>query len=264
MAYVADYVLENCNNPGTGSFTLTGAPTGRANFGSAFASGSTVYYGATDGSGNWETGMGTWTSGSPSTLSRTTVFTNSAGNTSPVKFTGPLQVYPTVPAGRTVCLEPDGQTLVVPGINTQRGVLGSLAITSQTANGNVLTDSSGWASANNVIPSTNFAARGVTMDIALNLTIFPGAFTGPGGRVYFSLAVTDNVTGNSLTTAGDSAYVSSSADGKINARALVYGATVGRSYNVGVNYNASSSVGGGTISSGGMKMTGGYYIRSEC
>lgn len=264
MPYVGDFVCENCNNPGTGSFALTGAPVGRATFGSAFSSGAKVFYGASDGSGNWETGVGTWTSGSPSTLTRTTVLRGSGNPGSAVNFTGHLLVYTAVPADRVVTYEPDRQTVSIPAITTTRGVLGSLAITSQAANGNALTDSSGWASANNVIPSINFNARGVTMDIALDLTIFPGAFTGPGGRVYFSLVVTDNVTGSSFITAGDSTYVPSGADGKINARALVYGATVGRSYNVGVNYNASSSVGGGTISSGGMKMSGGYYIRSEC
>jgi len=89
LAY-GDRVQENTSTSGTGTLTLGGAVTGFQAFSSAFPSpvgGSVdVMYTCVDGSGNWEVGIGTYTS-SGDTLSRTTVLASSNSG-SLVSFTG--------------------------------------------------------------------------------------------------------------------------------------------------------------------------------
>jgi hypothetical protein len=101
-----DRVRESSTSSGTGSITLGGAFVGYQTFASAIASGSTVYYtihNITPGNeAEWEVGVGTFTS--PSTLSRDTVFSSSAGGTTKVNFTGSsiLEVFITQPAEQAV------------------------------------------------------------------------------------------------------------------------------------------------------------------
>ena len=79
----------------TGSFTLGAAVSGFQNF-SVFTNGSTTYYAATDVSGNWEVGLGTYTSATPA-LARTTIYSsNNSG--SAAAFTGTVTVFVTYPA----------------------------------------------------------------------------------------------------------------------------------------------------------------------
>lgn len=77
MALVlADRVKETSTTTGTGNFTLAGASIGYQSFNSAIGSGNTTYYVIEDSTnGDWETGLGTFTS--PSTLARTTVYSSS-------------------------------------------------------------------------------------------------------------------------------------------------------------------------------------------
>jgi hypothetical protein len=101
-----DRVKESSSSSGTGSVTLGGAFPGYQTFNAAIASGSTVYYtihNTTSGNeAEWEVGVGTFTS--PSTLSRDTVFSSSAGGTTKVNFTGSsiLEVFITQPAEQAV------------------------------------------------------------------------------------------------------------------------------------------------------------------
>jgi hypothetical protein len=101
-----DRVRESSTSSGTGSITLGGAFVGYQTFASAVASGSTVYYtihNITPGNeAEWEVGVGTFTS--PSTLSRDTVFSSSAGGTTKVNFTGSstLEVFITQPAEQAI------------------------------------------------------------------------------------------------------------------------------------------------------------------
>jgi hypothetical protein len=101
-----DRVRESSTTSGTGSITLGGAYTGYQTFNSAIASGSTVYYTihntTSPNDGEWEVGVGTFTA--PSTLSRDTVLSSSAGGTTKVSFTGSsvLEVFVTQPAEQAV------------------------------------------------------------------------------------------------------------------------------------------------------------------
>jgi hypothetical protein len=101
-----DRVRESSATSGTGSVTLAGAFTGYQPFDSVVADGSTVYYTihntTSPNDGEWEVGVGTFTS--PSTLSRDTVLSSSAGGTTKVNFSGSsvLEVFITQPAGEAV------------------------------------------------------------------------------------------------------------------------------------------------------------------
>lgn len=99
---IANRVLETSTTSGTGSFTLLGATSGYQSFSSGIGNGNTTYYTAYDPvSYAWEIGVGTFTS--PSTLARTTVLSNSAGNTSPISFTGnTLNIWGDYPAEKAV------------------------------------------------------------------------------------------------------------------------------------------------------------------
>lgn len=101
-----DRVKESSTSSGTGNITLAGAYTGYQTFASAVASGSTVYYTihntTSPNDGEWEAGVGTFTS--PSTLSRDTVLSSSAGAPTKTNFSGSstLEVFITQPAEEAV------------------------------------------------------------------------------------------------------------------------------------------------------------------
>jgi hypothetical protein len=78
-------ISETTTTSGTGTITLAGATSGFDAF-STIGDGNTTYYCITDGSA-WEVGLGTYTS-SGNTLARTTVYSNSNGNTSPITLSG--------------------------------------------------------------------------------------------------------------------------------------------------------------------------------
>jgi hypothetical protein len=59
----------------TVSFTLTGAAAGFQTF-AVIGDTNTTYYAATDASGNWEVGLGTYSTTGP-TLTRTTIYASS-------------------------------------------------------------------------------------------------------------------------------------------------------------------------------------------
>ena len=98
MAFqVADRVQESVSTSGTGTFSLGGAVAGYSAFSSACATSDTVCYCATVSGGGWEVGAGTYTTGSPNTLSRTTIYANSAGTLVAISLATP-NVFLTMPA----------------------------------------------------------------------------------------------------------------------------------------------------------------------
>jgi hypothetical protein len=89
----------------TVSFTLSGSVTGYQSF-SVVGNGNTTYYGATDTSGNWEVGIGTYSTTGP-TLTRTTIL-SSSNSGSAVTFSGTVTVFVTYPSGKSVNLDGSG------------------------------------------------------------------------------------------------------------------------------------------------------------
>lgn len=94
---VADRVQVTSTTYTTSSFTLGSAVTGFQAF-TALTSGNTTYYGATDLNGNWEVGLGTYTTGA---LARTTILASSNSG-SVVTFSGTVNVFCTYPAENAV------------------------------------------------------------------------------------------------------------------------------------------------------------------
>jgi len=106
MALVlADRVQETTSTAGTGAITLAGAVSGFQSF-AVVGNGNTCYYTILNGSA-WEVGIGTYSSVGPS-LARTTVLSNSSGNTSPITLSGASSVFLTYPAERSVNLDASG------------------------------------------------------------------------------------------------------------------------------------------------------------
>jgi hypothetical protein len=83
----------------TVSFTLSGSVNGFQSF-AVVGNGNTTYYAATDETGNWEVGIGTYSTTGP-TLTRTTIAASSNSG-SAVTFSGQVNVFVTQPSENTV------------------------------------------------------------------------------------------------------------------------------------------------------------------
>jgi hypothetical protein len=123
MALVlADRVQENTTTSGTGPVTLTGAVFGFQTF-AVVGNGNTCYYTIVDG-GAWEVGIGTYSTTGPS-LARTTILSNSNGNTSPITLSSEVKnVFLTYPAEKSVNVD-GGTGVTLPGALTLNGTIAS-------------------------------------------------------------------------------------------------------------------------------------------
>ena len=154
-----DRVKESSSSSGTGSITLGGAFVGYQTFNAAVASGSTVYYtihNTTAGNdGEWEVGIGTFTA--PSTLSRDTVFSSSAGAPTKTNFTGSsvLEVFITQPAEQAVYVNDATGKVEVFGNGTNTVTFTSINTTNLTANTVTLTAGTISTNAANATDITN-------------------------------------------------------------------------------------------------------------
>jgi len=153
-----DRVKEVSNSSGTGSITLAGAYTGYRTFNSCVANGSTVYYTihntTVPNDGEWEVGIGTFTS--PATLSRDTVLSSSNGGSKTVfSSASDLEVFITQPAGEAVYINQatnkveafgnGANTITFTNINTTNLVANTVTLTAGTittnaANGTDITN----------------------------------------------------------------------------------------------------------------------------
>jgi hypothetical protein len=153
----------------TVSFTLSGSVTGYQSF-SVIGNGNTTYYGATDTSGNWEVGIGTYATGG--TLTRTTILASSNSG-SAVTFSGTVTVFVTYPSERSVNLDGAGNVSALGTVSSGTwngstiGVAygGTGVTTSSGANSVVLRDSSSNITGNNFFPGyiAVTAAAGTTV-----------------------------------------------------------------------------------------------------
>ncbi len=110
---INDRVRETSTSQGTGTINLAGAVTGFRTFVDGIGDGNTTYYAIfEEGTNLFEVGLGTVTDATPDTLSRTTVLSNSSGNTSNINFnsggTSTLSVFCTMPASKSVYLDATG------------------------------------------------------------------------------------------------------------------------------------------------------------
>ena len=124
-----DRVKETTTTTGTGTVTLAGAASGFQSF-AAVGDGNQTFYAIVDSaSGDWEVGVGTYTS-SGTTLSRTTVVSSSNAG-SLVNFgAGSKDVFVTYPSSRSVYLDAAGSAVTTLDI----GTLGASTANITTAN----------------------------------------------------------------------------------------------------------------------------------
>ena len=93
----ADRVMETFTTTGTGTISLAGAVTGYQAFSAVCSNGDTAYYAASDASGNWEVGLGTYTT-SGDTLARTTIIASSNSNAAVSWAAGSKTIWLNCPA----------------------------------------------------------------------------------------------------------------------------------------------------------------------
>ncbi len=205
-----DRVKETTTTTGTGTVTLAGAASGFQSF-AAVGDGNQTFYAIVDSaSGDWEVGVGTYTS-SGTTLSRTTVVSSSNAG-SLVNFgAGSKDVFVTYPSSRSVYLDAAGSAVTTLDI----GTLGASTANITTANITSGTVSTTPTSGNDITNKTyvdTLAASGIhfhqpvmvesptnlnatynngTAGVGATLTnagtqvelIIDGIFTSPGDRV---------------------------------------------------------------------------------
>ena len=164
---VNDRVQQTGTANTTVSFTLSGSVTGYQSF-SVIGNGNTTFYGATDTTGNWEVGIGTYATGG--TLTRTTILASSNSG-SAVTFSGTVNVFVTYPAEKSVNLDGSGNVSALGTIasGTWQGFTvgvaygGTGVTTSSGANSVVLRDANSNITTNNVLNGyTNTTAAGTT------------------------------------------------------------------------------------------------------
>jgi len=117
---LADRVQQTGTANTTVSFTLSGSVTGFQSFTAGVGNTNTTFYSAFELSGNWETGLGTYSTTGP-TLTRTTIYASSNSG-SAVTFSGTVNVFVTYPAGRSVNQDTTN-TAYAPQIAASNGLL---------------------------------------------------------------------------------------------------------------------------------------------
>ena len=141
-----DRVKETSTTTGTGAVTFGGAVTGFDTFSTGVGNSNTTYYAIVNRTvDEWEVGLGTL-AGDSSTMARTTVLTNSDGNTSAITLSaGTKDIFCTMPASKTtdMTLTTTGDTLYASAANTPaRLAVGTARYTLQTNSGGTLPE---WA-----------------------------------------------------------------------------------------------------------------------
>jgi len=216
---VKDRVKETTTSTGTGTITLGGASPGFQSF-AVIGDGNTTYYTINDQqTGDWEVGIGTYTS-SGTTLSRTTVLESSNAG-SLVNFgVGSKDVFVTYPAERSVYLDTAGSAVTLLDIGTA-GIGTANITTANITNGTV---SSSPTSGNDIANKTYvdaLAASGVHYHAPVYVEV--PSTTGNLNATYNNGS---SGVGATLTNAGTQAAFT--ADGiavPINSRVLIYNQT---------------------------------------
>lgn len=191
-----DRVQETGTANTTVSFTMAGAVTGFQSF-STIGNTNTTYYSATDASGNWEVGLGTYSTTGP-TLTRTTILSSSNAG-SAVTFSGTVNVFATYPAGKSINYDANGVATLGSTLSySDTGVIGSFASTVANYNQVILQNlsSNAAASANFNISNDSGTATTNYGEFGINSSTFTGSGSfNTAGSVYLAAASTDLAVG---------------------------------------------------------------------
>jgi hypothetical protein len=161
----------------TVSFTLSGSVTGYQSF-SVVGNGNTTYYGATDTSGNWEVGLGTYATGG--TLTRTTIL-SSSNSGSAVTFSGTVTVFVTYPSSTSIYEDTSGNV----------SPLGT--ITSGTWNGSTIPVAYGGTGVTTSSGASSVVLRDASQNIVFNNYVAGfAATTASGGTTILTVASARN------------------------------------------------------------------------
>lgn len=197
MALVlADRVQETTSTTGTGALTLSGAIAGYQSF-AVVGDGNTCYYTIVNTTA-WEVGIGTYSTTGP-TLARTTVLSNSNGDTSPITLVGASSVFLTYPAEKSVNLDADGVLSVGSALGySDTGIIASFVSTETDYNQVIIQNKSTSPTASANLNISNDASTGSEgfVEVGINSS----TFTGPGsfdiaGASYLASASTDLTIG---------------------------------------------------------------------
>jgi hypothetical protein len=180
----------------TVSFTLTGTVAGFQSF-AVIGNGNTTYYAATDASGSWEVGLGTYSTTGP-TLTRTTILASSNSGLA-VTFSGAVNVFVTYPAEKSINYDADdvatiGQTLSY----ADTGIIGSFASTVAGYNQVIIQNKSAATNASSNLNVSNDVSTSTFgfAELGINSSNFTGtgSFNIPSGA-YVASAGTDLTIG---------------------------------------------------------------------
>jgi hypothetical protein len=249
MALVlANRVQESATANTTVSFTLTGAVAGFQTF-AVIGDTNTTYYSATDTSGNWEVGLGTYSTTGP-TLTRTTIYASSNAGSAET-FVDPVSVFVTYPSGRSVNLDGSGNVSALGTVASGTWQGSTIAVayggtgvtTSSGANSLVLRDSNSNITVNRLSQGiqTITASGGTTVLTAASQ--FNQTLVGTGGHTFQlpdATTLTDtttfqfnnNATGTLTITNNASATVGEIAPGGAGGIALLSNATIAGTWDV--------------------------------
>jgi hypothetical protein len=184
----------------TVSFTLSGSVVGFQSF-AVVGNGNTTYYSSTDALGNWEAGIGTYSTTGP-TLTRTTIL-SSSNSGSAVTFSGTVNVFVTYPSSKSVNLDGSGNVSALGTVSsgTWQGstiavAYGGTGVTSSSgANSVMLRDANQNVAINrlNQANTSTAAAAGTTTLTAASS--YSQTLTGTGTQTYKMPDATTLTTG---------------------------------------------------------------------
>jgi len=148
----------------TVSFTLTGSVTGYQSF-AVIGDTNTTYYTATDTSGSWEVGVGTYSTTGP-TLTRTTIL-SSSNSGSAVTFSGTVNVWVDYPAEKAVSTDTLAYPPAIGGTTPSTGTFTTLTAQTENITGtgqNFLTYSNTFTNGVWSLTNATVATTGATTD----------------------------------------------------------------------------------------------------
>jgi len=276
MALVlANRVQETGTANTTVSFTLLGAVTGFQTF-ATVGNTNTTYYAATDATGNWEVGLGTYATSGP-TLTRTTVYASSNSG-SAVTFSGTCNIFLTYPSGRSVNLDASGNVsglgTVSSGIwqATTVGVAygGTGVTTSSGASSVMLRDANQNVSINRLNQSTTAVTAAGTTTTLTAASTFSQVLSGTGGQTFklpdattltstTTFEFNNNATGTLTLVDSASGAIGTVAPGGAAAIALLSNATVAGTWDVHAYIPENVQWGTNSLALGSTVITGGTW-----